>query len=178
VSGLTNKVASFRSASKPLLRPSPSLNEHLPPITAHATSAVYLACLASHSAGADLRHISRSDFLVVKQRILLLLALLILAGVLGCGFYSLLYQPYFVLPREDRAFLATRPNRQEVVRYFHRRPAEELRAGERFPPTGWYPLPEQPATHSALSFVRRYGSKIYVFFGLDGEMEHFVVSSS
>jgi hypothetical protein len=114
----------------------------------------------------------------VKQRILRLLSLLFFPGVLGYGFYSIFYQPYFVLPRKDRAFLGRRPHREEVLRYFRGRPAEEMRAGERFPPTGWYPLPEQPATHSALSFVRRYGSKIYVFFGQDGEVEYFVVSRS
>jgi hypothetical protein len=104
--------------------------------------------------------------------------LLILVAVIGywIGYCSLCH-PYFVLPREDKAFLAAHPSRQEVLQHFGR-PSEQLRAGERFPMTGWYPLPDRAATDSAFSFVRRYGSKLYVFFGPSGDMEDYVISRS
>jgi hypothetical protein len=100
-----------------------------------------------------------------------------LVGVIGYACYSAFYYPYFVLPRQDQAFLSAHPRREDVLQHFGR-PAEELRAGERFLMTGWHPLPERAASYSALSFVRRYGSKLYVFFDAQGEIEEFVISRS
>lgn len=103
--------------------------------------------------------------------------LLLLAAILGLAFYSVVYHPYVVLPKQDQRFLEGKPDRGEVLRHFGR-PAEDLHAGERFPMTGWAPLPDRAATHSALSFVRRDGRKIYVFFDANGELEQSFTSHS
>jgi hypothetical protein len=44
--------------------------------------------------------------------------------------------------------------------------------------TGWHPVPTCVASSSALSFIRRYGSKLYVFFDAKGRTEDFVISHS
>jgi hypothetical protein len=72
------------------------------------------------------------------------------------------YRPYAVLPRQDRAFLESRPDRAAVMQRFGQ-PAEELQAGQHFPMTAWHPPPDRETTGSALSFVRRYGSKLYLY---------------
>jgi hypothetical protein len=113
----------------------------------------------------------------MNQKILASLVLLISAVVIGYCAYTGFYRPFFVLPEEDQAFLSAHPSREQVLQHFGR-PAEQLRAGERFSMTGWHPLPDRAATDGAFSFVRRYGSKLYVFFGPGGEMEHFVISRS
>ena len=113
----------------------------------------------------------------MKQKLLQIFILLVCAGAIGYSLYSVFYQPYFVLPRQDRAFLAARPSHDQVLQRFGR-PAEQLRSGERFPMTDWYPLPDRAATGSAVSFVRRYGSKLYVFFGPGGKIEHYVIAHS
>lgn len=91
--------------------------------------------------------------------------------------YEIVRRPYFVAPRQDNEFMASSPSEQQVRERFGA-PAEELKAGEKFPPTGWYPLPHRAATHKALSFVRRDGRKIYVFFDVDGRLEEFSISRS
>src|SRR6266478_3315908 len=104
----------------------------------------------------------QKDILIVVPVVAILLAVI----------YQGFFHRYFVLPRQDRAFLSSRPSREEVLRRFGT-PTEELRAGERFIMTDWYPLPEQAATDSALCFERPYTDRIYIFFGPHGEMQHF-----
>lgn len=113
----------------------------------------------------------------MNRKTLQLLVLLALIGVIGYAGFSTFVAPYFALPQQDRVFLAAHPKREDVLRHFGP-PAEELRAGERFPMTGWHPLPMRAASFSAVSFVRRYGGKVYVFFNERGEMEEFVISNS
>jgi len=113
----------------------------------------------------------------VNDRFSKLLLLLVAIGALICSGYFILYRPYVLPPRQDQAFLASNPNRDAVLRRFGQ-PAEELQAGQRFQMTGWYPLPDREASHSALSFVRRYGSKLYLYFDAQGQMEFFLVSRS
>ena len=105
--------------------------------------------------------------------------LLLLAAVGAIGFFGffLIYQRYVVAARQDQAFLASHPNREEILLRYGQ-PAEELQAGQRFQMTGWYPLPDRKASHSALSFVRRYGSKLYLYFDAQGQMEFFLISRS
>ena len=113
----------------------------------------------------------------MHRRILHLIVLLTSVSVIGYFGYSSLYHPYFILPRQDQAFLESHPSRDEVLRHFGR-PSEEIQSGERFSMTGWHPLPDRAASFSACSFLRSYGSKLYVFFGAQGELEHFVISRS
>ena len=124
-----------------------------------------------------IRSVRRLRTTPVQRKILHLIVVLTSVGMIGYSGYSGFYHPYFILPRQDQAFLGAHPSRDEVLRHFGR-PAEEIRAGERFPMTGWYPLPDRAASYSAFSFVRRYGSKLYVYFGAQGELEHFVISRS
>lgn len=113
----------------------------------------------------------------VKHRISRLLVPLVAIGVFIWSGYFTLYLPYFVVPRQDQAFLASYPSRDAVLQRFGQ-PAEELQAGQRFQMTGWHPLPDREASHSALSFVRRYGSKLYLYFDAQGQMVFFVISRS
>jgi hypothetical protein len=113
----------------------------------------------------------------VNDRFSKILLLLVAIGALICSGYFILYRPYVLLPRQDQAFLASNPNRDAVLQRFGQ-PAEELQAGQRFQMTGWYPLPDREASHSALSFVRRYGSKLYLYFDAQGQMEFFLISRS
>jgi len=146
--------------------------------SSYAFTSLHHAATAPRSAVAELGVVKRLRTPSVKRKIIeWFVALIITVGVLGYGAYSVIYYPYFALPRQDQAFLAAHPRRDAVLRHFGH-PAEELHAGERFTMTGWYPLPERPASYSALSFVRRYGSKLYVYFGAEGEMEDFVISHS
>jgi len=94
----------------------------------------------------------------------------------ACGGWWLL-TPYVYLPQADRRFLQTSPTRNDLISRFGQ-PDEEIGKGEKFPMTGWQPLPDRAATHHAVSFVRRYGSKIYVFLDEGNRVETFVISSS
>ena len=114
---------------------------------------------------------------MVRKRLELVFLLVFCAAALWLGFYTMIYRPYVVLRREDQQFLQTNPTKEAVIERFGR-PAEVLGAGERFSMTGWRPLPEQAATHSASFFVRRYGGKIYILFDHEGRVEHWVLSNS
>jgi hypothetical protein len=96
---------------------------------------------------------------------------------IGYGFYTVLILPYFILPKADIAFLSTKPPLHEVVSRFGE-PAEKITEGEFFQMTGWHPLPSSPATHVGISFVRRYGSKIYIFFDADNRVFYYKVATS
>ena len=124
-----------------------------------------------------IRVVRRLRTSLVKERLSKILILLGVTGALACSGYFILYRPYVALPRQDQAFLASHPNRDAVVQRFGR-PAEELQPGQRFQMTGWHPLPDRVASHSALSFVRRYGSKLYLYFDAQGQMEFFLISRS
>jgi hypothetical protein len=114
---------------------------------------------------------------VLTSRVRLLLAALILA-VVSISFVGVpVYTLYFVLPQEDKAFLTSRPNRQAVLQRFGN-PAEDLQSGARFPMTGWHPLPSRQVSGAALSFVRPYGSKLYLYFEPNGRLEEYVISRS
>jgi len=94
----------------------------------------------------------------------------------ACGGWLIL-APYWHLPQADKRFLQTSPTRNDLISRFGR-PDEEIERGEKFSMTGWLPLPDRAATHRAVSFVRRYGSKIYVFLDEGNRVETFVISSS
>jgi hypothetical protein len=114
----------------------------------------------------------------VKRFLEILIALACIA-VCVHSFDVAILHPRFRLPKQDRAFLETRPSRERVLTYFgHEKCGEHLRAGEKFKMTGWFPLPERAASHSAFAVLRPNGEMIHLFFGLEGEMEEFVISSS
>lgn len=105
------------------------------------------------------------------------LALLILTSVVGSFTYALFYRKYIYLPRQDLTFLTSNPARDAVLQNFGK-PHEELRAGQRFQMTGWYPLPDREASHSALSYIRSNGDKLYIFFDSQDQIEFFQISHS
>lgn len=100
-----------------------------------------------------------------------LLALVL--SVFGYVFYLGYYEPYVLLPKRDEFFLELHPDRQEVLAQFGS-PNEQLGPGDRFQASGWYPVPRQPAESTALSFVRMYSGKIYVFFDSRGTVKDYV----
>lgn len=105
----------------------------------------------------------------------ILLLLVTIGALVWCGYG--LYRTYVLLPRQDEAFLASHPSRIAVLQRFGQ-PDEELQAGQRFQMTGWRPLPERVASHSALSFVRSYSSKLYLYFDAQGGLEFYLISQS
>lgn len=76
----------------------------------------------------------------------------------------------------DAEFLRSLPTEQQVLDRFGK-PMESLSAGETFRDTGWQPVPEQPASPKAYSFMRMK-TKVYVFIGKDGRVQHFVQAGS
>jgi len=118
----------------------------------------------------------------MERKLLQTLLVLACVATVGYGFYAfiyypIIYHPFVVEPKQDLTFLRSNPSRSEVIKYFGI-PHESLKAGKRFPMTGWRPLPDRIASHAAFAFGRRNGIKIYIFFGPDGKMEEFVISHS
>jgi hypothetical protein len=101
----------------------------------------------------------------------------LIAVSVGTICYAFLIDPYFALPKEDIAFLATRPSVHELISRFGE-PEEKISKGESFQMTGWHPLPSSQALHSGMSFVRRYGSKIYVFLDGDNRVSYYEIAKS
>lgn len=104
------------------------------------------------------------------------IAIPVFCMVMSCLVYSMV-QRFYIQPKDDVLFLGTHPSMADVRLRFGN-PEEELKSGETFPMTGWYPLPKRAASHAAWSFTQRNGCTLYIFFGADGRVEEFVVGRS
>jgi len=113
----------------------------------------------------------------IRSRLPTLLSSILAVSVICWVFYTALYRPYFLTPREDVRFLNRVSAKSEIMKRFDH-VGEELVTGDRFEMTGWYPLPERTVTGSAFSVVRRNGSKIYLFFDTTGRLEEYFVTGS
>lgn len=101
-----------------------------------------------------------------------------IAVTIGIGaFYSALIAPYWVRPRQDQQFLESKPTESDILKHFGS-PDEQIRSGEHFKPSGWYPLPAQAASYAGYSYTRRNGDKLYIFISTNRTLESYAIGRS
>ena len=80
------------------------------------------------------------------------------------------------MPHRDGQFLKTNPMESEILLRFGT-PEETIAAGERFVPTGWYPTPDNEASHIGYSFMR-HATKYYIFISTNRTLESYTIGRS